>query len=165
MASGKSTVGPILAERLGWDFVDFDDVIARREGRSPGRLIREEGEPAFRALEARITAEHGDRRGVVLAPGGGWAMAPELAASLGPGTVRVWLRVSPEEAVRRAESEGTDRPLMGPPEGRVERMTRLLERRMERYAAAELSVDVDELQPGAVADAIVRRLGLATGGE
>jgi len=165
MASGKSTVGRLLADRLGWAFVDFDDVIAEREGRSPGRLIREEGEPAFRALEAEVTAEQAGRDAVVLAPGGGWAAQPALAASLGPGTVRVWLRVSPEEAVRRAESDGTDRPLLGDPEGRVERMRRLLDRRLDQYAAAELSLDVDDLGPGAVVDTIVRRLGLATGGE
>lgn len=165
MASGKSTVGRLLAERLGWDFVDFDEVIAEREGRPPGRLIREVGEPAFRAAEAELTAEQAGRGDVVLAPGGGWATQPELALSLGPGTVRVWLRVSPEEAVRRAESDGTDRPLLGGPEGRVERMRRLLERRMDRYAAAELSLDVDDLGPGAVVDSIVRRLGLTTGGE
>ncbi len=165
MASGKSTVGRLLAERLGWDFVDFDDAITDREGRTPGEVIRAEGEAAFRALEAAVTAELADRQDVVLAPGGGWATQPELAASLGAGTVRVWLRVSPEEAVRRAERDGTDRPLMGAPEGRMERMARLLHRRSEDYAAAELSVDVDAKRPGAVADEIVRSLGLETGGE
>ena len=164
MAAGKTTVGRIVAGRLDWDFVDFDEAIAERVGRVPGDVIREDGEPVFRALEAEVTAELADRDRVVLAPGGGWATQPELAASLGPGTVRVWLRVSPVEAVRRAEADGTDRPLMGPPEGRVERMARLLRRRSERYEEAELVVDVDEKRPEAVADEIVRHLGLETGG-
>ena len=165
MAAGKSTVGRILAERLGWAFVDFDDAIADLAGRAPGAVIREEGEAAFRALEAEVTARLADREDAVLAPGGGWATQPELAELLGPGTVRVWLRVSPEEAVRRAERDGTDRPLMGPPEGRVERMARLLHRRNDRYRTADVVVDVDDREPDAVADEILRELGLMTGGE
>ena len=165
MAAGKTTVGRILAERLDWDFVDFDAAISERVGKAPGDVIREDGEPAFRALEAEVTGELRDRTRVVLAPGGGWAAQPGLAGSLGPGTVRVWLRVSPVEAVRRAEAEDTDRPLLGPPEGRVERMTRLLRRRAGRYGEAELAIDVDEKQPGAVVDEIIRRLRLGTGGE
>jgi shikimate kinase len=164
MASGKTTVGRLLAERLGWDFVDFDDVITERTGRTPGEVIRADGEAAFRTLEAAVTADLADRQDVVLAPGGGWATQPGLVASLGPGTVRVWLRVSSEEAVRRAERDGTDRPLMGAPEGRTERMARLLHDRSGDYAAAELTVDVDAKRPGAVADEIVRRLGPETGG-
>lgn len=165
MAAGKSTVGRILAQRLGWTFVDFDDAIEERVGRAPGDVIREDGEPVFRSLEAEITADLADRRHVVLAPGGGWAVQPGLAESLGPGTVRVWLRVSPEEAVRRAESDPADRPLLGPEEGRVERMARLLDGRTARYEQADLAVDVDERTPESVADEIVRRLGLAKGGE
>lgn len=165
MAAGKSTVGRILARRLGWDFVDFDDAIAERAGRSPGAVIRDEGEAAFRALEAEVTATLADARDVVLAPGGGWAVQPGLMESMGPGTVRVWLRVSAEEAVRRAERDGTDRPLMGAPEGRVQRMARLLHRREPRYRTAELVVDVDGEAPEAVAGEILRRLGSMTGGE
>ena len=163
MASGKSTVGRILAERLGWDFVDFDHAIAERVGRGPGEVIREDGEAVFRAMEAELTAELVDRRHVVLAPGGGWATQPELVGMLGRGTVRVWLRIRPDEAVRRAESDAEDRPLLGPRDGRLERMTELLRRRTPRYEESDLIVDVDEKEPGAVADEIVRRLWLAVG--
>ncbi|NIP82078.1 MAG: shikimate kinase, partial [Gemmatimonadetes bacterium] len=54
-------------------------------GRSPGEVIRDAGEAAFRALEAEVTADMAGRRHVVLAPGGGWAAQPGLAGSLGPG--------------------------------------------------------------------------------
>ena len=165
MAAGKSTVGRILARRLDWDFVDFDDVIAERAGRAPGAVIREDGEAAFRALEAEVTAAVADARDVVLAPGGGWAVQPGLMESMGPGTVRVWLRISAEEAVRRAEHEGTDRPLMGAPDGRVQRMARLLHGREPRYRTAELVVDVDGEAPESIAEEILRRLRAMTGGE
>lgn len=165
MAAGKSSVGRALQERLGWDLIDFDAAIEARTGRSPGAIIREDGEAAFRALEAEVTTELAVRESVVLAPGGGWAVQPELAERLGPGTVRVWLRVSAREAIRRAEAEGTDRPLMGPAEGRIERVTQLLRRREPHYRTAELTVDVDDREPGAIADEILRRLGLTTGGQ
>lgn len=165
MAAGKSVVGRILARRLGWRFVDLDDAIRERTGRTPGAIIREEGEAAFRTLEAEATAALADREQLVLAPGGGWVTRPDLAQSLGPGTATVWLRVGPAEAVRRAETDGTDRPLMGPPEGRVERMARLLREREPHYRRAQLSIDTDGTEPGNVAEEIIRRLGLDTGGE
>ena len=164
MAAGKSSVGRILAERLAWEFVDFDRAITERAGRSPGDVIREEGEPAFRALEAQVTAELGSRRHVVLAPGGGWATQPGLVDSLGPGTVLVWLRVSAREAVRRAESDSVDRPLLGPQEDRVERMETLLRQREPWYGKADLVLDVDERTPEDAADEIIRLLGLREGG-
>lgn len=164
MAAGKTVVGRILAGRLGWEFVDLDDAITERAGRSPGAIIREDGEAAFRALEAQLTEAVASRRHVVLAPGGGWVTQPELAASLGAGTVRVWLRVSPGEAVRRAVADGTDRPLLGAPADRVGRAARLLREREPYYRRSELDVDTDELSPEAVAGEILKRLGLATGG-
>ena len=160
MAAGKTTVGALLAERLGWSFVDVDATIRERTGRTAGDIIRQDGEPAFRALEADVTAELGSRRDVVVAPGGGWAGRPELMDALGPGTLRVWLRVSPEVALERAEAESVDRPLLGPPDGRLERARALLERREPWFAAAELAVDANDEDPAVVAGEILRRLGL-----
>lgn len=165
MAAGKTTVGRILADRLGWQFIDFDDVITERTGHSPGAIIRGEGEAAFRAVEREVAADLAGVRHAVLAPGGGWASNRESGSALGPDTVRVWLRVTVAEAVRRAEADGTDRPLMGEPDGRTARMERLEQDRASRYREAELVVDVDEKAPEAVAAEIVRRLGLPTGGE
>ncbi|MEJ2503697.1 MAG: shikimate kinase [Gemmatimonadota bacterium] len=165
MASGKSTVGRLLARRLGWSFLDFDETIRDRTGRDAGTLIRTRGEAAFRALEAELTHEAAGLTAVVLAPGGGWVTQPGLADLLGPGTVRVWLRVSAAEAVRRADAEGRDRPLLGPAAGRLERAAELIRRREPLYSAAELAVDVDGKDPEAVVEAIVRGLAPETGGE
>lgn len=158
MAAGKTTVGRRLAERLGWAFVDFDDLIRERTGRTAAALIREDGEAALRRLEADLTDELAGRSRVVIAPGGGWGADPSNARRLGSGTLRVWLRVTPEEAVRRAgEDAGVDRPLLDDAHA-------LLARREPAYAAAELVVDVDGREPGAVVDDIVRRLDMEAGG-
>ena len=158
MAAGKTTTGRLLADSLGWEFIDFDDAIAERVGRSPGAVIREDGEEAFRALEADMTRELAARERVVLAPGGGWAVQPGLMESFGPSTVVVWLRITPEEAVRRAEADGADRPLLGPREGRVERMARLLRSREPRYRAADVAVDVEDREPRELVETILHRL-------
>lgn len=160
MAAGKTTVGRLLARRLGWDFVDFDDAIHRRSGRAPGEIIRAEGEAAFRQMEAEVTDSLAGRARVVLAPGGGWATRSELAGRLGPGTLRVWLRVSVSEVLRRVRSEGTDRPLLGGERGRRARAESLMRTREPRYAEADLVVDVDGREPAEVVDEIIRRSGL-----
>lgn len=158
MASGKSTVGALLAERLGWGFVDFDRRILERTGRSAGELIRERGEAEFRELERSVTEEVAGTERVVLAPGGGWVTRPELMERLGADTIRVWLRVTPDEALRRAASDDTDRPLLGPLAGRRERVEALLRTREPLYDRAEIVVDVDGRTPEQVADEILRRL-------
>lgn len=164
MAAGKTTVGRMLAARLGWSFVDFDERISQRAGRAPGQIIREEGEAAFRSHEAQLTAELAGRTGLVLAPGGGWGADPGRAAALGPGAVRVWLRITVEEALRRAGAEEVDRPLLGAGPDRHARAGALLAERARGYAAAEITVEVNGKSPEAVTDEIVRRLEAHSGG-
>lgn len=160
MASGKSTVGRLLARRLGWEFVDLDQRIFDRTGLTAGEIIRERGEDAFREMEAAVTDEVAGSTRIVLAPGGGWATRPELAHRLGDEVVRVWLRITPHEALRRAEGDPIDRPLLGPPAGRRERVAELLRSRTPLYAAAEVVVDVDGREPDVVVEEILLHLGM-----
>jgi shikimate kinase len=167
MAAGKSTVGPLLARSLGWDFVDLDARVLERTGRAPAEWIREDGEPAFRDIEAAVSAELAGASGVVLAAGGGWPTRPGNLAALGRGTVRVWLRITAEEAVRRAALDRADRPILDAAVGEGDPLwaaESLLRRREPAYAEAELAVDVDGKDPGEVVDEIVRRLRTDFGG-
>jgi shikimate kinase len=110
MCSGKSTVGEALARRLEWRFLDFDVEIERREGHALKDVVAERGEETLRQMEAALTEEVSREAFVVLAPGGGWITRPELLTALGPGTLSVWLRVSPAETVRRLREDTIDRP-------------------------------------------------------
>ena len=142
MAAGKTSVGRRLAEALGWDFVDFDDIIEARTGASIPEIFRTQGEAAFRAMEARLTDEFGQAHRVVLAPGGGWVTQPDLMDRLGEGSLVVWLRISPEEAVRRALADSVHRPLLAGPEP-LARARLLLAEREPFYYLADSAVDVD----------------------
>lgn len=143
MAAGKSTVGRVLADRLGWEFLDFDEEIERRTGMSIAEIFEIAGEPAFRALEAELTADIAGARDIVLAPGGGWIKQPDLLERLGPGSLVVWLHITPEEAVRRARQAPTHRPLLAGPDP-LERARLLMAEREPYYALADVVVDVDD---------------------
>lgn len=157
MGSGKSTVGRRIAALLGWDFVDFDDAIERRTGRSVPEIFRRDGEAAFRSLEAELTEELAHRTHVVLAPGGGWITQPELLELFGGDTLVVWLRVSPAEAVRRAEHDEARRPLLAGPDP-LHTARRLMRQREPLYRMADMVVDVDALSPDEIAASVVDRI-------
>jgi shikimate kinase len=139
---GKTTVGAHLARRLGWRFVDIDTEIVRATGRSIADVFHSDGESAFRAMEAELTAALSSQSAIVLAPGGGWAAQPGALEALPAGTAVIWLRVSPEEAIRRLGGSPQERPLLAgaDPVGTLRKIGR---ERHEYYSRAHLAVDVD----------------------
>lgn len=157
MASGKSTVARELARRLRWTVLDFDEEIERRTGLSVAEIFRLHGETEFRLMEARLTDELAESEGVVLAPGGGWITQPGLLERLAPGAVVVWLRVSPEEAVRRAGGDAAHRPLLAGSDP-VGRARQLVGEREHLYSRADFTVDVDGKDATAIAVEIEGRL-------
>ncbi len=157
MAAGKSTVGPFLARRLGWELVDFDEVIEARTGLPISEIFRVQGESAFRAMEARLTDEFGCARGVVLAPGGGWITNPALLDGLCPGSLVVWLRISPEEAVARALADDVHRPLLAGADP-LAKARLLLREREPLYYLADAVVDVDGRDADDIAFEIAERI-------
>ena len=157
MGAGKSTIGPLLAGALGWTFLDGDRELARRSGVSVAEWFRVRGEAAFRLAEARLTVELCRRDRLVLAPGGGWAAFPGALDSLPMGTALVWLRVSPEEAVRRATDQAEIRPLLMVDDP-LEEARRLLGEREVHYARADFRVDVEGRTPTELTTDIVEWL-------
>jgi shikimate kinase len=159
MGAGKSTVGPILARRLAWEFVDLDREIEKSARLSIPEIFSSRGEAAFRKIEADATARVIGRERIVLAPGGGWLMNEQVTQRGEAGTVTVWLRVSPEEVLRRVGSRRDGRPLLSvaDPDAVVRR---LLAEREPLYQTADLIVDTDGRAARAVATEIQTSLNL-----
>ncbi len=154
MGSGKTTVGRRVAERLGWAFLDFDSVIAEEAGMSIARVFSECGEAWFRSREEAVGRALLRRDRVVLGTGGGWPAAEGRLDALPPGTLSVWLRVTPEEAVRRVRREGDTRPLLrGDDVVQVARA--LLAERLRWYDLARASLDTTGHEPDEVATRVV----------
>lgn len=156
MASGKSTVGRRVARELGWRFLDADRELERREGLSIPEIFARRGERWFREREAQVVEELLDLPECVVVPGGGWAAAPERMASLPAGTLSVWLRVSSDEAARRAAESGEGRPLLAGIDDPVAEARRLLSEREPYYRRAGLHLDTDGVEPAEVANLIIR---------
>ncbi len=157
MGAGKTTVGRALARRLEWPYLDSDEQVERNTGRTVPEILETDGEAAFRAEEKRALAEAATSDGpLVVSVAGGAVLDPENRRRLREGGTVVWLRAEPATLAQRVGS-GAGRPLLA---GDVEgNLRRLYDKRRPLYAElADIVVDVDELQPGAVADHIVREL-------
>lgn len=146
MGSGKTRVGRALAQRLGWSFHDFDEEIEARAGLSIPEIFRRHGEEFFRRMEEEVGKEALQARRAVLASGGGWPVAPGRLEELGPDTFSVWLKVTPEEAVRRAAAEGVGRPLLAVDDP-LSRARALLAEREPFYGKAHAAIDSTEAGP------------------
>lgn len=138
--SGKSSVGRVLAAELGRPFLDLDEEVARLAGRSPGVLLREEGETAFRAWELRALSHVSPGEGLVLAAGGGTPLDPEAARLMTSLGRVVYLHVPLEELAARAAADPApeQRPLLGgaaTPEEEVRRLYRDRDALFRRLAA------------------------------
>jgi len=151
MGTGKSTVGRILAERLGAEFVDTDQVIEREQGMGIPDLFRERGEAAFRAIETETLKRLLDGSRRVIATGGGAVLAAENREAMRAGGTVVALKASPETIIRRVAG-GEGRPLLAG--DAAANVRRLLELRKTAYDFADFTVVTD----GLTADEVARRI-------
>src|SRR5690606_1233444 len=153
MGAGKSTVGRRLAARLGRPFVDLDAVIEETAGMPIPAIFAREGEAGFREREAAAVRAVAQRKGQVIATGGGAVMRRDNLAALRAAGTLVWLRAPLETLLERAKAEGR-RPLLAAGEAAA---ARLYDERLPVYALADGVVDATD-DPDAVAAQIEQRL-------
>ena len=154
-ASGKSTVGRLVAERLGRPFVDTDELVEHRLGMPVPAYLERHGEPAFRAAEADAVAEACVLPGAVIGAGGGAVLDPLNRWALWHHGTVAWLDVPPDTLVARLEADDVDRPTFRPYD--VDRLAAVLGDRAPAYRAADHRLDATH-SPSQIADELVAGL-------
>lgn len=158
-ASGKSTLGPLVAHALGWDFVDMDDLLSASLGLSITAWVERFGWESFREREARMLVELSHREDVVVATGGGVVEREENRRRLRRDFFTVWIRCAPEILCRRLASDEKTTALRPSLTGRdvLSETAEVLKRRTPWYeASAHLVLDGDSADPERLAEAVVR---------
>lgn len=153
MGTGKSTLGRLVADRLGRPFVDMDSVIAARAGQPIPAIFAAQGEQAFRALERALCQELAAQDGLVIATGGGALVDPENRAAMQRSGLVICLTASPAALAERLAGAG-DRPLLAGDDPAA-RIAALLADRAAAYAALPHQLDTTTLTPEQVTEAIL----------
>lgn len=158
MGAGKSTIGPLLATSLGWQFRDADAVVEAQEGTTVAQIFAQRGEAAFRTLEAEAIREQIQSDGLVLALGGGAMEAASTRELLESATKTcvVFLDAPLDTLVARciAQPGAAERPVLADREGLLQRF----ESRLPHYRKAHLTVLTAGLAPGVVVERILEAM-------
>ncbi len=158
MGAGKTTVGRLLADKLGWGYLDSDAEVEAATGLTVPELFARDGEEAFRHAESNaLTLACATSTPVVVSVAGGAVLRPANRALLEESGTVIWLRARPETLAARV-GDGSGRPLLDDDPARaLERLDAV--RRPLYQQVADVIIDVDDLGPEQVATHILE-LGL-----
>jgi len=156
MAAGKTVVSRRLAQKLGWRFIDLDQVIETNQGLPIQTIFSQQGEGSFRAAEKYALEQVLEREGQVIALGGGAVLDPENLDLLKANGLLIWLKVSPRVVLKRIKRKH-NRPLLQGADP-LKRIEELAAQRENVYAKADITVDTDDKPVDRVVDEILRLL-------
>jgi shikimate kinase len=155
--TGKSTVGPLVAARLGWRFIDADELLERRAGRTIQEIFAAEGEADFRVREEAILNELATLEKHVIATGGGVILRPANRERLRASGLVAWLTASPTTIRQRLQADpatASRRPTLS--QGGLAEIEELLRQREPLYRETAIcEIDTEARSPEAIADAIL----------
>ncbi|MEM6393711.1 MAG: shikimate kinase [Planctomycetota bacterium] len=165
-ASGKSTLGRLLAYRLNLPFTDVDDAIrARFDNRTVAEIWDTDGEPAYRAVEVQVMQQLARETDHVVALGGGTPMQPAAATAIAdaPNALRVYLHADAQTLTDRLDADTANRaqrPALTNAASLFDEITTTLADREPTYRRlADLTLDITQLAPEEAADQILTKLG------
>ena len=155
MASGKSTVGPVLAAKLNRAFIDLDPLIEARAGCTVAELFASEGEERFREIEMETLRQVTLGEPAAIAPGGGAIKRSENRELMAQRGITIWLDAPFELCWRRIQRDGTVRPLAA----KLEEARERYENRLQYYRQAAIHIAIDDSQtPDEIAEAIISEM-------
>lgn len=160
-ATGKTTLARLLADRLGWHWVDLDVEIERRAGKSISQIFAQDGETVFRDWETKVVADYCGQDRWVIAAGGGAPLREDNRRAMRQGGKVIWLTASPETIYRRMTTDpttGARRPNLTALGG-LEEIVHLLQQREPIYRqTADWIVDTENKSPQDVVRDILAHL-------
>ena len=164
MATGKSTVGKLIARRLGCRFADSDRELCARAGKSIAAIFADHGEPHFRTLEREVIAAlAADPNRSVIATGGGALADDRNFSVLSSAGIVICLSARVEVIARRVRHSAHPRPKLLQSGQPLERsIADLMAARAGAYAKAEVTIDTSDLSPEEVADRVLQAVAART---
>jgi shikimate kinase len=163
MGTGKSSAGRLAAEQLRFDYLDTDELIQSRTGRTITDIFDADGEAAFRKLERQLVGELAARKRTVISTGGGLPADPVNLASLKTHALVVCLWASPEKIWERVRNQ-THRPLLRDPNPQS-KIRELLAAREPFYRQADVLINTDLRSAREVAQQVVHQFKSAQSGQ
>lgn len=164
MGSGKSTVGPILANSIGYDYIDTDKAIEDREGKTVREIFEEQGEEMFRSIEEALIISLCEQENIVVSLGGGSLVGEQNLTTVLRNSILIYLRADPGHLAQRLARK-TNRPLLRDGNGDILsgaeltlHIQDLYRTRETAYRRADFTFETTDVKVGITVDQIVKSL-------
>jgi len=163
MTCGKSTIGPILANVIGWSFKDLDLEIEKKENKKVVEIFEEKGENYFRQIEYNLLSEYSEHKNLILSLGGGTIIKKNNLELMKRTGKIIYLKSSSEVIYQRIKNK-IDRPIFrdlvlsenAKPQDFIDRIKNLQQEREPYYSSADFFIDTDKTRIGVTVDRLVK---------